>query len=263
MKLNIVIVCYYLNPYKIEKLIESFLDNYTYNLIIVNNNPKFSNISSKFRIIQGSNELLDFSGYVEGLKYLGYSGRESIIFINDTLFIKHPYKLILKELLFSYGYIYKLSIPIIVGKSDSYSTFYIKNPISGISKYISTFCFMLNSKGIDIFICIYNKITNNISILDRDIFNNFITLHFYEKNFSLNIAANTIIMNQLELDKKKKTIEIEHSLTGLISLQGAIIPINAKLKIGILIFLFRVYKSLLNKVYKRRIQGNRPLEAKV
>ena len=109
---------------------------------------------SRFDLAQGSNALLDFSGFFEGLERLLATWPEAaagnVLFVNDSLFTKHAASCIMGRVLGLDALLRQLQMPAMAGKLDPYRSICRQNPWSGDRGYITTFCFMLNARGLPI-----------------------------------------------------------------------------------------------------------------
>jgi hypothetical protein len=89
---------------KLPKLVRSIVGklNPDHIVIVFNGKPIANkyNFDDNVHLINGSNRLLDMSAYYEGYLYadniLSYCPNDSIVFMNDSVFHKHPYNTILR-----------------------------------------------------------------------------------------------------------------------------------------------------------------------
>lgn len=140
---------------------------YTDHVIVEN---KSTGLDKGDNVIFGSNELQDYSGYLEGLKYLNskYTCNEYILFVNDTFCI-HRY----------FGFVAWLSL--------SYRFFFIKAhryikpiayfPLSGcgigetlynipVQATMSSYMFIMNKfDSLKFFNCFYNHVIHDINLV--------------------------------------------------------------------------------------------------
>jgi len=119
--------------------------------IVVSNNPKhpLASPSIDFEVIRGSNAHLDFSGYFEGLERLlavnPDAATGNVLFVNDSLIVKHAADCIIHRVLGLDSLLAQLKVPAIGGKLDPYRSICLRNPWSGHAGYVSSFCFLLNA----------------------------------------------------------------------------------------------------------------------
>jgi hypothetical protein len=100
-----------------------------------------------FDAAAGSNALLDFSGFFEGLERLLATRPEAaagnVLFVNDTLFTKHAAPCILGRVLRHDALLRQLKLPAIAGKLDPYRSICRQNPWSGDRGFVTTFCYLV------------------------------------------------------------------------------------------------------------------------
>ena len=148
----VVAICYHLPPAKFITSLQVLTARFGTRLrgIVVSNNPEhpLASPSSDFEVIRGSNAHLDFSGYFEGLERLlalnpdGAAG--NVLFVNDSLILKHAAECIIRRVLGLDRLLAQLKVPAIGGKVDPYRSICLRNPWSGHAGYVSSFCFLLN-----------------------------------------------------------------------------------------------------------------------
>lgn len=194
-------------------------------------------------ILPGDNADLDFSAYFQGLDFLkAKHGQELgvVIFINDSLFLRHNPLANLQRIVGLTSLLAEMKAPAITGKADSYQTICLRNPWSGLNSYVSTYCFALNNGA--------QSILGRLRALaEAD------GLYDTSGNFStnwgspLNPAFRELLLANIHysaspyrwhsiskhqnnaplLQKKVRCIYYEHRLSGEIGLNGCIVPINA------------------------------------
>jgi hypothetical protein len=246
---SLVVVSYYLAPKwlaRIISLLALILRIDLESVVIVDNRSKLSGIfDDKFTVIPGSNSLYDFSGYFEGLNHLlGRVGRiESVLFINDSIFIKHSFIYVIYKLARFSQFIRNSSIPTISGVCETYKSVLFVNPLSNINVYISTYAFVLNKGSIDILSEIF---TRQLYRFDDDKFNEFVHLHLNEPSYSINIFSAVSNLSLEQLNKKIHSIKFEHCLSGIIAKRGCIVPINATARERFYIQATRILTKVFN-----------------
>jgi len=153
-EINVVAVCYQRPADRVAVGLQRIAQHHGVALrgVIVCNRSQQVQVrlqDSRFDLIQGSNALLDFSGFFEGMERLlstrSEAASSNILFVNDTLFTKHAASCILGRVLDLDVFLERLSAPAISGKLDPYRAICMRNPWSGHSGYITSFCFLLNS----------------------------------------------------------------------------------------------------------------------
>lgn len=95
----------------------------------------------------------DFSTYLTGLAAVtdrGFGDRP-VLFVNDTLFTDHSAAGNLRALLRHLPLVEQLELPAMAGKGDRYTTICLRNPWSGLDRYITSFCFLVNAPALPVF----------------------------------------------------------------------------------------------------------------
>lgn len=247
--INITIVgcCYYLSPKEFTNWLEKQARASKINLagVIVCNNPKHSTEveNRQIKTIPGTNDCLDYSGYFEGLDYVLKNNTDpnpkAVLFVNDSLITKHCGSLILKETFKHFNLATEINCPAMVGKADEYFAVCLKNPWSQLNKYISSYCFILNNAGIEVFRQL-TELARQDNVLPPHRIQNHDWGNNIEKSFGELIRAHLVYksspfywpgqsgFNDEEVIRKKALCcYYEHKLSGLIGLKGALIPVNA------------------------------------
>lgn len=162
---SIVLCHYYLKPELLEALVKNILKSGLFkikSLVIVHNNPdvitdfKFNDV---IHHINGSNQLLDFSAYREGLAYLRENKLDdAALFLNDTLFTKLPYTYILKRLSETIFLSQSLDVSCLVGFRSNYDFFLQRNPWSGSESHFCAAVFYANSKASSLLADTYDEL---------------------------------------------------------------------------------------------------------
>jgi hypothetical protein len=148
-----VAVCYHLPPADLVARLQRLASRSGARLrgVVVSNNPGHSLALpvADFVVIRGSNAHLDFSGYFEGLEQLlavpPGAAADNVLFLNDSLLIKHAAERILSRVLGLDRLLARLEVPAIGGKLDPYRSICLRNPWSGHAGYVTSFCFILNA----------------------------------------------------------------------------------------------------------------------
>lgn len=195
-----------------------------------------------FDTVRGSNAILDFSGYFEGLERLlaahADAASGSVLFVNDTLLTKHASDCILGRLLALDGLLQQMRVPAIAGKLDPYRSVCLRNPWSGHDSYISSFCFLLNVHALPAMRRLIDDAASDGVLLDRPIedeawgqgvpvlLREHIRAHLaYEGSPYLWPLASRKDADLLR--KKACCVYFENRLSGAIGQDGAIVPINS------------------------------------
>lgn len=151
--MHLVGVCHQLRPEAFVAKLQSMASacGVTLRGVVVSNNMAhaWTAMPRGVEILRGSNQLLDFSGFFEGLDHLLVRDPEAaasnVMFVNDTLVTKHAATCILSRVLSLDVLLENLRVPAMGGKLDPYRAICMRNPWSGHPGYITSFCFVLNS----------------------------------------------------------------------------------------------------------------------
>ncbi|TBM12053.1 sugar polymerase [Hafnia paralvei] len=257
MKLHIIACIYDIQPSFLMLKLNTYLRGYEFDVIIVNNNPHSQHIhdsSGRVHNLCGSNKYYEFSAYQEGIEYLYDKTdyiNENVLILNDTLFTKHNPKAILSGILKYFQTVERLKIPAIAGRYDSYNNICYRNPWSGMSGYISSFCMLANSSAL-------NLIRGSVLVISdifpagRDItksdnwdstvdgtFREFIISHLIDAQTPTSWYQSKSNLNNTDrLRIKGICVYLEHYISGKIGASD-----------GVLISIFPTWKQKLNHVY--------------
>lgn len=193
-------------------------------------------------VIQGSNTTHDFSAYTEGLQELMAStaqDRQVVLFVNDSLFERHHAQANLRAVLRHLHLVRQIQVAAIVGKADRYATVCHRNPWSGLSLYVSSYCFALNSPALGILLDLQARAMAD-GLLDevplsapewgsgmpanfREFLRAFTS--YGHTSFTWPGVTRYGIGDRL-LAVKARCIYLEHRLSGEIGKHGCIVPVN-------------------------------------
>jgi len=266
-----VVACAYAIPpielaKKLDKLAKSLSISVTG--VIVTNNIVHGDAGNtvNFSVISGSNSVLDFSAYYEGLQHLEKTHKVSteVIFINDTLFTKHHAGINFKSLIRQIALLRKIKIQAMTGKIDHYLTIILKNQWSHLPMYVTTFCFAINKHGLSAFKDIYDSLAiqlpyskSPVSLLSEqwgktlppsvvEYIRGFLV--YQHDDFSWGASVHQ--MSDEFISKKAMCIYLEQRLSGEFGLNGCILPTNIGLKNKILFDWSERYSKLRGKFSK-------------
>lgn len=244
--LNIVAVCYQLHPADFAARLQSLASRSGFKLrgSVTCNNAMHAGTAAPcdLTVVQGSNSLLDFSGFFEGLEHLLAQDPETeegnVLFVNDTLFTKHAAGCILGYLLDLDPMLRRLAVAAIAGKMDTYQSVCLRNPWSGLPGFVTTFCFLLNSQALSALRHLKSDAVADGVLTDIDPsspdwghslpadFREFIRAHLvYAESPFIWPSASTSAPSLLR--KKASCVYFESRLSGVIASSGAMVPINA------------------------------------
>jgi hypothetical protein len=243
--LRVVAVCHRLQPQDFVARLQALAARSGIRLqgMVVANNAAHPCPAStgELQFIQGSNELLDFSGFFEGherlLSVWPEAAGDNLLFVNDTLFTKHAAGCILSHVLGLEGLMRELQLPAIGGKLDTYRSICLRNPWSGHGGFITTFCFLLNAAAQPALRRLRADAEADGVLVDAPpgdpawgcgippAFREFIRAHVtYSASTYLWPSAPT--SDAALLRRKACCVYFEGRLSGAIALEGAVLPIN-------------------------------------
>lgn len=264
--ISIVLCHYYLKQALLEKLVKNILKSKLFiikSIVIVHNNSGAIN-DFKFKDvihhISGSNQLLDFSAYREGLEYLRANKLDdAALFLNDTLFTKLPYHYILKRLSKTIFLSQSLNVPCLVSFRANYDFFLQSNPWSGASSHFCAAVFYANSEASSLLVnsydnlrkeCSFNQLSDALieKITGKQFFGYLRLVLFNEKSR----WQPELTQSKLEplIFKKALCFYLEHYLSALVQQSdGGIIYINN----GKYFLSFKIYSYISFISWKARM----------
>lgn len=245
-RVHVVCVCHQLKPEPFTSSLEALASRSGVALrgVAVCNNAAHSwrSMPREIEILRGSNKLLDFSGFFEGLDHLLASHPEAtngnVLFVNDTLFTKHAASCILGRVLGIDALLRQLQVPAMAGKLDPYRSICIRSPWSGQSGYITSFCFLLNARALPIMQRLLTDasadgVFSEAALSDEawgqrmpPVFREYIRAHLVHEG-SPYLWPSAGARNANLLHKKACCMYFEGRLSGAIAAEGAMVPINS------------------------------------
>lgn len=195
-------------------------------------------------VIRGSNTTHDFSGYSEGLRQLRDTKDKcpkDVLFVNDSVFERHHARENLRAVLQHLPLVNQIQVAAIAGKVDHYATVCHCNPWSGLSLYVSSYCFALNQPALDILSGLQAQaeedgLQDDLALSAPEWgagmpanFREFIRAFtsYGHTSFTWPGLARYRIDDRL-LTIKARCIYLEHRLSGEIGKHGCIVPVNAR-----------------------------------
>lgn len=226
-------------------------------------------LDNGWRLIPADNNDFDFSAYLAGAEKVHTHHPEVnvILFVNDTLFTNHAPRANYSALLRQVGLMKELEIPAICGKADLYATICLRNPWSGLDRYITSYCFMLNRKALEIMLqlrtmaeqdCVSNTLhvdSPSWGISLPNAFRQFVKANLvYHSSSYLWYRLREDTFTPEQLSSKARAIYFEHRLSGAVAERGCIVPSNAGhrwwLYIYIFEWIFRIRRKIELKLYR-------------
>jgi hypothetical protein len=243
---HVVAVCHQMPPQSFAARLRALAPDHRIRLrgVVVGNNADHSWPADcdGLRFLHGSNELLDFSGYLEGLEHLlvvePASASDNVLFVNDSLFTKHAAGCLVRHVLGLDPLLRQIRLPAICGKQDPYRWISLRNPWSGHPGFVTTFCFMLNATALPMIRRLRDDAQADGLFVDAPpdddawgmglsaSFREFIRVHVsYAGSPYLWPAAPGSDARLLR--KKACCVYFESRLSGAIGAEGVVLPINA------------------------------------
>jgi hypothetical protein len=193
-------------------------------------------------LLPTDNRDFDFSAYLTGAERVceAHPDTKAVIFLNDTLFTNHSAKANFTALWRQVGLVKALEQPAIAGKADLYTTICLRSPWSGLDRYVTTFCFMLNQHALPLMLQLREMADRDGVTLDRHVddpkwgehlapaFRQLLKANLlYVQSPYLWYRLRETTFTPAQLSSKARTIYFEHWLSGTISNGGCMVPTNA------------------------------------
>lgn len=254
---HIIVACYYLDPSKIIKKLAFTKKLGCCEIIVVVNNPKYFKQINSQNIVQGSNDILDFSAYREGLvhvKKIDIDCNKIILFINDSLLVKHPYKYIVNKIATDFEY-KSAKQAMAYSFSGKYNFYFDKNPWENTRLHLCGAAFALNLHGLEIFETLYDSVyVETINVKSHEQLENLYGKSFYDFINIILIDNNKVWkpinykdISNVDYLKKSIAFYLEHKLTAnLIKNDAGIIYINRYNHEYVFIF-----KTIVNNIFQK------------
>lgn len=265
--INVVACCYNLSPADFSARLAAVAVKLgvQFSGVMVANRPGAELAGGHgWTIIQGSNAAHDFSGYREGLLQLQTNQAQSldaVVFVNDSVFQHHHASANLRAVLLQLPLIRQIQVAAIAGKADRYAMMCHCNPWSGLSLYVATYCFALNTPALDTLLALQAQ-------AEADGLNEDVPIS--SSNWAINMPANfreylrafisyghpsfswpgltRYDIGQRLIAVKARCIYLEHRLSGEIGKHGCIVPINLRKQDRLRLYFAEKLASLLRKL---------------
>ena len=263
IKISIVVARYYLSHKKLEKLSRKFLKYFESKDYLNIVNIKFVDLKSESKDL---NTKLTFDWKDKEPKFFDFSAYEEMqtndnsdlfLYINDTLFIKHPWRVIGKRLKSLLPTASSIDNPAAVGIVYPYSEALLIDKTNPSLEHMTTFCFALNRSSNKVFIETLKSLQDSNTkkdewIKDKINSNLFIkylmNIHIYGPKSPWRWAKIDDNFLEEKLSSKAISVILEYDLNAnILNSNGLIIPISRDLKY----FLFQKLQSLIGRVIYR------------
>jgi len=263
IKISLVVARYYLPHIKLEKLISKFIKKFINKNFIDVKNIKFIDLRSEtvdlknllsFEWMDKEPDFLDFSAYQE----IKIDGKQDLfLYINDTIFIKHPWKLIGQKLKSLIPTLSVIENPSAIGIVYPYSEALTIDKVNPTMKHITTFCFLLNKSANEIFKGKLNSLPKTESgviewINDRVNSNLFVdylmNIHIFGPISPWRWKRGNTNFSKKTLHAKAISVILEYELNAsILNSSGIIIPISRDFKY----LIFQKIQSMIGKLIYR------------
>lgn len=257
-KVLVVVAQYYLNDKSLAKYLKHLKSMiFSMNLeekIIIINMRDFSKGPIELYDNRFSFPFLDISAYCLGLD--NFSDEDCTIVLNDTLFKKHPWRGMLKELINLIPLLKSLDIPAVAGAVHPDTDILMLNPNNPNRQHLSTFLFAANEAAVKIFKTITAQLNNELDKNGESWLKKQLLLHAHLKlllKVNLGGVVNPWMWPRLRkgpakadlINSKSVAVAVEYLYTNEILQEGGcILPINKGL-------IFKIKCLLFTKVMKR------------
>ena len=246
LKIALIGACFYLPVSDFEKKSDTFIEKLgigyeiTQHFVLMRDSKDLSGqtefTAQKWRVFNGS--ALDFSAYsAPNIS----SSADIYIYFNDTLFIKHPWKLLVNRISKIQSALKTSNFPTGLGVIHPTTLFLMKDENNPYRRHMQTFCFALNQSAQNEFIKILKTIPVDSSTEMRDWIRKKIIkypvlakmLHFHL--FSSNNPWSWQPLNSSSRDENKESlllkkaisVALEYELSAtIINENGIILPLN-------------------------------------
>lgn len=200
-----------------------------------------------------ANEFNDFSSYMQACRELVGSDREhsdggAYVFLNDTLFTRHPSRLLLRLLARTLSTVRSSEFPVLTGRADSYRTLLQTSPFApGLDQYVSTFLFATNRAGVDLLHGLFTAqrtldMMRSAASLERgaipEKFFAFLQLHMTSEETRFSWPG---VKSGSDAGRKAVCVLLEHLLSAHFFEKGFICPLNSSPLLDVL--LWGAYKA--------------------
>lgn len=262
IKLSVVIARYYLDHKKLEYITNKFLENLDSNNYVIEkdiifvdlkNEDKASKENSKYCWKDKEPYFFDFSAYQEIKKT---SDSDLFLYINDTLFIKHPWKVITNKIRNLFQTLASIDDPAAIGIVYPYSEALMIDSKNPNLKHMTTFCFVLNKAANKIFNGIMESLDECMNkedwVMNKINSNRFISyllnIHLYGPISPWSWKNNNNFPDNILLSKAISVI-LEYELNqSILNANGLIIPIPRNFKY----LISQKYQTLIGKIKYRK-----------
>ena len=240
--LSVILCCYYLTPYEMVQCARRAFKSWgDIDFRIYSTNERHVGAS-----VEGlpchfvDNALNDFSAYraacgdavradAEGVRPAAY------IFLNDTLFLKHPASTVLKLLRNTLSTIAETDAPVLAGKADPYGGLLQTSPFAlGLDRYVASFVFGTNYSGVCLLADLLHEektqkmVESVLSSRDDDIpkkFSSFLKLHL--RSGRSEFAWKNPGLDRETVRRKAACVLLEHYISARFFVDGFICPLNS------------------------------------
>jgi hypothetical protein len=159
---QLIVATYYLTPAQVLRRVQRAFRGWPDLAIsIYSTNPMHGKGTTEaFTAVP--NDFNDFSSYMRAcddfVLGVGDVSASCYVFLNDTLFTRHPWRVLLRLLQRMQSTITASELPILCGQAGSYRMLMQTSPFAvGLNNYISTFLFATNRPGVRLLAQLFNS----------------------------------------------------------------------------------------------------------
>ena len=238
LRIRVIGVCYYLRLKEFERRVDSFIANLGWGISVdrVFLSIRHDQVADIKPWIMPRGNLLDISAYATGADIT--TSFDLYIFLNDTLFLRHPWKTLALRFASLRCALASAPKPSAVGEVHTSTDLLMLDTENPTRAHLSTFCFMLNRSAFMILGEIVQTLPNGNSTdsmmnwlngftLNNSAIKNLLYVHLTARATPWSWKGLTKLPPQDLILRKKVTVLFEYLLTTRILQSGGfVMPVN-------------------------------------
>lgn len=241
--LFVIACCYRLSPEEMFKRIKKLLKSRNVSGYIVSSRVQSERkLNESWVVLPSDNDDFDFSAYITGAEKAQRENSiiTTFIFLNDTLFTNHSAVANFNALWRQLGLMHVLEVPALAGRTDPYVTVCLQCPWSGVSRYVTTFCFALNRSALSVLfglraMAAADGVASDCPVDSPDWGINLPTnfrqylkaILVYPESTNRWYRLNETNYSAKQISSKARCLYFEHRLSGAVANNGCLVPTNA------------------------------------